>query len=472
MRPAPIRVRLTVWYVTVILITLGISSLAMYYGIQKATEETVDAQLGGRRDTIQRFLESYNPQQAVATPQLLPAAAGLGTGDELYQVTDASGAMLFQSPAMRELEIPLDVNLLQHHYRHHRDQGSFTTYYRRHDDVRVLASLVHLGAKAYRIQVATDVNPLYAVLETFRKWVWTGLPLVVCLAGMGGYWLTGRAMNPVHDLVHSTRHISERNLSNRIAVPAAHDELRELAETINAMLARLESAFARITRFTADASHELRTPITVIRTTAEIILERERSNVEFKEMVGLILRESESTSTLIEQLLTLARADADTEQLILEELDLRAVIEEIDPGSRTLAEARGVRWTTEIPKQPVVVFGDRLHLRRLLLILIENACRYTETGGSVHLGMHVQEGEAVIEVTDAGIGIPPDELAHVFDRFYRASNARFFDGEGTGLGLPIAQWIVTAHGGRLTAQSTLGSGTCMSAHLPSIKTNK
>ncbi len=210
MKPPPIRVRLTAWYLVVILITLAVSSLAMYFGIQKAIEDTVDTQLEVRSDTIKRFLESNHPQQVDAAPQLLPAAAGLAPGDELYQVNDASGTMLFQSPAMRELEVPLELNQLQHHYRHHRDHGDFTTYYRRHGDVRVLASLVQLGDKTYRIQVATDVNPLYAVLETFRKWAWTVLPLIVCLAGLGGYWLTGRAMKPVHDLVRSTRDISER----------------------------------------------------------------------------------------------------------------------------------------------------------------------------------------------------------------------------------------------------------------------
>ncbi len=291
------------------------------------------------------------------------------------------------------------------------------------------------------------------------------LPLIVCLAGLGGYWLTGRAMKPVHDLVRSTRDISERNLSRRIAVPPARDELRELAETINAMLGRLESAFTRIRRFTADASHELRTPITVIRTTAEVILERERSNAECKEMVGLILRESESTSTLIEQLLSLARADADIEQLTLEKLDLRAVMNELDAGSRTLAETRSVHWTMEIPEQSVTVLGDGANLRRLLLILIENACRYTETGGAVWLRLSVQEDEALIEVKDTGIGIPGTEVTHVFERFHRASNARFFDAEGTGLGLPIARWIATAHGGTLTAHSSLGSGTGMSVRL-------
>ncbi|HEY6846349.1 MAG TPA: ATP-binding protein [Terracidiphilus sp.] len=376
-------------------------------------------------------------------------------------MTDASGAMIFQSSAIRDLDVPLDKTRLRHHYRHYRDDGDFTTYYHRQGDVRVLASKVQVGSNEYSVQVATVVSPLYDVLDTFRVWAWTGLPLIVCVAGFAGYWLSGRAMKPVHNLVLSTRAISERSLSKRIQVSEAQDELRELGDTINAMLGRLESAFTRITRFTSDASHELRTPITVIRTTSEVILEKDRSTEQYKEMVGQILRESESTSALIEQLLTLARVDADTEQLSLEKTDLRSLVEELEPGFRTLAESHNIHWSAEIPNEPVVVLGDRSHLRRLLLILIDNACRYTDKGGSVRLRLAAQEDEALFEVTDTGIGIPVEELTQIFDRFYRASNARFFDPDGTGLGLSIAHWITTAHGGTLTAQSTLGLGTSM-----------
>jgi two-component system OmpR family sensor kinase len=162
-----------------------------------------------------------------------------------------------------------------------------------------------------------------------------------------------------------------------------------------------------------------------------------------------------------EQLLTLARADADTEQLSLEKMDLRVLVEEVLPASKSLAESRCIFWSAETPNEPVVVLGDRPHLRRLLLILIDNACRYTDKGGSVGLRLTIQEGEAIFEVHDTGIGIPPDELTQIFDRFYRAANARFFEPDGSGLGLSIAHWIVAAHAGSLTAQSTVGSGTSM-----------
>ena len=468
MRPPPIRIRLTGWYLAVIFASLALYSIGMYFGLQHAIEDTVDNQLQVRSDNIAQFLKTDALQQAASAPQLLPQTSGRGPSDDLYQITNASSAVLYQSPAMRELDVPLDTNQLRHHYRHHRDEGNFTTYYHRQGDVRVLASKVQVEGNEYRLQVATIVSPLYDVLETFGVWAWTSLPLILCVAGLGGYWLSGHALKPVHNLVLSTREITERNLSRRIQVPAAQDELRELSETINAMLARLESAFTRITRFTSDASHELRTPIAVIRTTSEVILERDRSVQQYREMVGQILRESESTSALIEQLLTLARADADTELLSMEAMDLRRLLEELDPASKALAENRTIHWSVEIPSEPVVVLGDRPHLRRLVLILVDNACRYTAKDGSVRLRLVAQAGEAVLEVTDSGIGIPPEDLPHIFDRFYRASNARFFDQDGSGLGLSIAHWIATAHGGTLTAHSTVASGTTMSIRLETI----
>lgn len=318
MKPPPVRVRLTAWYLVVIFASLALYSLATYFGLRKAIEDTVDHQLEVRTNNIQQFLKTIAQQQQGDAPQLLPVSSGLGPGDELYQVSEASGAVIYQSPAMHELDIPIDTVRVRSRYRHHRDNGNFTTYYRRARDVRVLSFAAQVGSNGYRIQVATFVSPLYEALDTFRIWAWIGLPIILCAAGLGGYWLSGRAMKPVHNLVLSTREISERNLAKRITVPAAQDELHELAETMNLMLGRLEAAFTRVTRFTSDASHELRTPITVIRTTSEVILERDRSAEQYREMVGHILKESELASALIEQLLTLARADADTEQLFFE----------------------------------------------------------------------------------------------------------------------------------------------------------
>jgi heavy metal sensor kinase len=466
MRQPPIRIRLTAWYLAVIFACLAAYSVGTYIGLRRAIEDTVDRQLRVRSDNVAHLLETGTARASSNGPQLLPKDIGLGPGDELYQITDAAGAMLYQSPAMRALDVPLDAAHMLHRYRHHRDDGDFTTYYHRQGDIRVLASKVQAGSNQFKVQIATVVSPLYAVLQTFSVWAWIGLPLIICIAGLGGYWLSGRAMQPIHSLVLSTREISEHSLSKRIPVPEAQDELQELASTINAMLERLESAFMRITRFTADASHELRTPVAVIRTTAEVILERERSVEQYQELVGQILRESESTSKLIEHLLILARADADTAQLSLESIDLCGLLQEVEAGAKTLASNSDLDWLTEIPEAPVVVLGDRAHLRRLLLILIDNACRYTEKGGLVTLRLYPQGADAIIEVADTGIGIPAAEVDQIFNRFYRATNARFFDVEGTGLGLSIANWIASAHSGTLSVISKVGSGTSVFVTLP------
>ncbi len=474
MKPPPLRVRLTGWYLVVIFASLAVYSVAMYFGLRSAIEDTVDHELQVRSDNIEAFLQAgehstignaSTPGPIPAAPRLLPAPSAGEPRDDLYQIADSGGSILYQSPAMHDLRIPLDPTQRRDHYRHHRDNGNFTTYYHKGGDVRVLSSDVRMDSGDYKVQVATVVSPLYEVLELFQKWALAGLPLTLCLAALGGYWLSGRALRPVHNLVLATRAISERNLSRRLQLPAAQDELHELASTMNAMLGRLESAFTRITRFTSDASHELRTPIAVIRTTSEVMLEQDRSPEEYKDMVRQILLEAESASSLIEQLLTLARADADTAQLSFKPVDLRELVQDLDSIGKTLAEKSGLRWFSEAAMEETVVLGDRTHLRRLLLILIENACRYTESGGAVRLRLDSDAQEVRVEVIDTGIGIPPEDLPLIFERFYRASNARYLAPEGTGLGLSIAQWIAKAHEGTLTAQSAAGSGTCMRLRL-------
>jgi signal transduction histidine kinase len=270
----------------------------------------------------------------------------------------------------------------------------------------------------------------------------------------------------VHNIASTAHGISEKNLSQRLEIPAANDELRQLSETLNEMLARLESAFSRVIRFTADASHELRTPVAAIRTTAEVILERHRSVEEYEEMVRQILAESEFTSELIENLLTLARADASPAQLELSSVDARSVVQEIIPGSEIRASHGGLEWSVSMASQEILALAERQSLKRLLLILVDNAIKYTPRGGSVRLTLRSTATQAVFEVIDSGIGITPEDLPHIFQRFYRASNARYLNADGSGLGLAIAQWIAVAHHGTLEALSPSGQGTTFRLTLP------
>jgi heavy metal sensor kinase len=427
--------------------------------MRRAIQSSVDHQLDQRTQDMRQFLWRHRSRTLSEMPQEFRKSSGVQTGEELYQVMDSSGAWLYQAPAMLQLNIPSEAPNPSR-------PPQYTTISHRYTNIRVLSSTVEVSGQYYMVQVATVLSPIYAALRDFRAVALLTLPFVLLVAGVGGYWLSGRAMKPVHDIVSTAHGISGQNLSQRVQIPAANDELRQLSETLNEMLARLEAAFTRITRFTADASHELRTPVTAIRTTAEVILERHRSVEEYEEMVRQILAESEFTTELIENLLTLARADANPAQLELSVVDARSIVQEIISGSEILASHHGLEWSVSIPSEEIIVHAERQSLKRLLLILVDNAIKYTPRGGTVRLTLRSIATEAVFEVIDSGVGILPNDIPHIFERFYRASNARYTNPDGSGLGLAIAQWIADAHHGTLEALSPAVEGTTFRLTLP------
>ena len=293
-----------------------------------------------------------------------------------------------------------------------------------------------------------------------------GIPVLLLAAAAGGYWMSTRAMRPVREITGAAQAITPQDLSQRVAVPQTGDELQQLAETLNNMLHRIEAAVVRITQFTADASHELRTPIALIRTRAEVTLDNPRTNDEYRNSLQEVLAESERTSALIENLMLLARSDTGTEVLHFQRTDLNALARDVCTQAQTLAEAKQLTWKAVIPEAPIRVQGDPESLRRLLLILIDNAVKYTPRGGTVSLTIRSTGVRAEIVAQDTGIGIPEADLPHIFERFYRADKARSRDSGGTGLGLSIGHWIAQAHGGEIRVESSLGVGSSFMVSLP------
>ena len=292
------------------------------------------------------------------------------------------------------------------------------------------------------------------------------LPALVLLASLLGYWLSGRSLAPVNRIIETVELIGAQNLSRRLKVPKAHDELRRLTETLNAMLVRIEASFKRITQFTADASHDLRTPIAVIRATAEIMLRRPRSEPDYREALSRILDTSIDTSELLENLLTLARADAGAVGMEMHALDLTAHVSKAQQRAALLGAEKAMEVTARIPGTPVWVKADGIAIDRLLLILMDNAVKYTPNGGRCEIALTQTQGQAHISVCDSGIGIAESDLTNIFDRFYRADRARTKDNGGAGLGLAIARWITEMHGGTIAAESKIGSGTAVHVSLP------
>lgn len=298
--------------------------------------------------------------------------------------------------------------------------------------------------------------------------LWT-VPFILVVSLVIGYLLVGRTLKPVDLIVDEVEAISDgRSLHRRLAEPTSYDELARLTVTLNAMLSRLEKSFGTLRRFTADASHELKTPLTVLRSGIERSLTHPTTSPEVMETLEETLLEVNRMAELVDSLLTLARADEGRAPLHLDDLDLSEMLAELAETASILGEQASVNVTVEVPPEPVRMHADRGRLRQLLQNLLSNAIKYTSAGGEVWIGSALDDGEVVFTVRDSGMGIAPGDLEHIFDRFWRADPARSRTGSrpGAGLGLAICRWTAEAHGGSIEVQSKPGRGTTFTVSLP------
>jgi heavy metal sensor kinase len=326
-------------------------------------------------------------------------------------------------------------------------------------DVRASGSLFHA-------RVAVPVDDFAEALGAFRQFLWWSIPLLLAGASLGGYGLSRRALRPVEAISRAARAINPRHLGARLRVPPARDELRALTETLNGMLERIESAFQRITQFTADASHELRSPVALMRTTAEITLRQPRAESEYRAALNTILAEAEATSSLLEQLMLLARADSGFEAMRREPLDLARALQAAARRVEGAAASKRIAIEIRVPAGPVWVEGDAGALSRLFTILLDNAIKFSPPAAPVGIELGEDSGAAIAEIRDEGIGIAAEDLPMIFDRFFQADKARTRGARGAGLGLSIGRWIAEAHGGAITVESVPGRGSSFRVRIP------
>lgn len=315
------------------------------------------------------------------------------------------------------------------------------------------------------IALIISLTDFYKVLGTLAWVMCTVFPMVLVFAMSGGWWLAKRALQPVGAMTREARQISAHDLAARVSVPATGDELQELAEAWNELLARIESGVRAVKRFTADAAHELRTPVTVVRTSAELALRHPRSADSYRQTIASIEHETVQMTELLDQLLLLARGDAGEWKFRFDNVFADQILRGLRNAVAPLAESRQVQIDWEIPEDSAMMWADETAVRRLLLILIDNALKHTPTGGSISVHLSKCESECVFEVADTGTGISEQDLPHVFDRFYRADAART-PGGGSGLGLAIARTIAEAHKGTIAVVFTGKSGTKFRVVLP------
>jgi len=330
---------------------------------------------------------------------------------------------------------------------------------------RLLSSHLQLGHRDFMVIFLAPLEEADRELQQLLVVLAAAGPMALFVAGGLGYLLARKGLAPVERLHRLTQEITAERLDRRLPVDNASDELGRLTGTINAMIGRLERSFAEIRRFTADASHGLRTPLTALRTETEVALRNPLSTTEYQHLLASIQEECERLTRLTDQLLTLSREDAGTAHQACAPLDLAKLVASVVETMRPSAEVKGLH-VQAAGDGPLRIHGDEVRLRQVFYNLLDNAIKYTPEGGTISVQLGCRDETAVITIGDNGIGIPAEHLPRVFDRFYRVDKARSREQGGTGLGLSIARSIVDAHGGRIELASLFGQGTTCTVTLP------
>ena len=461
MKKRSIGFRLAAWYFLVFACGLAVFSVAAWFAMRASIYHAIDDEL---RDRVQGVAGFMNRQiSSLSVPEIrdeFREHSVLGPGGDLFQVCDQKGQWLYRSVALESNNVPIErPGALP--------APRFETLSVERHSLRFYSERIVVSGKPYTVQVAAPMNAAFESLDRFRLILLFAAPLLLIAASAGGYWISTRALAPVDEISRAAQQISIENLADRLHVANTGDQLQRLSETLNAMLSRLEASVRRITQFTADASHELRAPVSLIRTTAEVAIQRrDRPADEYLEALEEILAESERTSQVVDSLMLLARADSGKEYLECVRVDACTVARGSAEQGEKLARSHGIEFKVNVPKGPVPIQADADALRRALLILLDNAVKYTPQGGSVMMRLETSDGFAVFSVSDSGIGILKQDLAHIFDRFWRADKVRSREQAGAGLGLSIAKWIVDMHQGSIDVESETARGAVFHLRIP------
>ena len=452
--------KLTAWYMLFMAVGLSLGGGLAFLNMRHSIHATVDGQLRERlsvvRETVNRRMRAGQVEEL---REELDEDSELRPASDLLQISDQEGRWVFQSAAIKPYRLPPQSAETA--------IGKAKTEMIGNVPIRLIAEDVSLNGEVYNIQIAARMDGFYQALTRFRHRLLLFLPVILVVATAGGYWTSRRALSPVDAISLAAQQINPRNLSSRITVPDTGDELQRLSETLNAMLGRVDAAMQRVTQFTADASHELRTPITIMRTRAELALRRIRTEAEYREIIEQLHAELVRTSRLVDNLMLLARADAGAEPIELEELDLVDLLRRVLSQASFLAEEKGVSLRANLSlRNALWIEGDPQLLGRLFLHLIDNAVKYTPPPGFVSVELDETEEAVRVAIVDTGIGISETDLPHIFERFYRADKTRSRESGGAGIGLSIGRWIAEAHLGSLNVESRLGAGTSFFVVLP------
>jgi heavy metal sensor kinase len=439
------------WYSGVLLLALVVFSAAIYSFLERDLLKALDQRLTDQTLGVETLLDS---EPFTDLPEELGEFAGTLPPGRILEVALASGEVLVPRAGAPRLPAAL--------------QSSGRT---ESSGFRAYTSVTEAHGHRFIVVSAESLDDVRGLMRRLRAILLSLSIPVLLAAGLGGHWLSRRALAPVDAMTSAARSVSLENLSARLPEPATGDEIERLAKAWNQLLERLEASFRRMRQFTADASHELRTPLALIRSTAELALRRPRDAEEYRKALRDIEQEAGQMTELAGSLLDLARFDASSagalkQQMPLARVDVSELVIEVAGHSEPLAGEKGIQLEATPDREAAFAEANPAALRRLLLILVENAFEHTPAGGHVRISVARLNGNVTLTVRDSGEGIPAAALPHIFERFYRASAAR--GGKGFGLGLSIAQEIARAHGSVIEVESQPGRGACFTFALRAL----
>jgi heavy metal sensor kinase len=467
-----VRARLTLLYVIIFGALLSVFSLSLYALIYKDARDRFDGELENSARTVANLFHhemiENGQEEGVAVAHALREYQqpnlflAFFRDDKLLaanRAQNAESALADKHPAAAAAKDFLSLAIAR------RDPARATAVNDGRDEWRLVAYAPGGEAAEYVIVVAESRRELIDQMRALRKIFLFSLPAMLLVAGFAGYLLARRSLIPIAEMTAHAERISAENLDDRLPVKNKSDELGKLARVFNELLARIESSFDNMRQFTADASHELRTPLAIIRGEADVALSQDRGPEEYRETLAIIQDEARHLSGIVEDMLSLARADAGQRKLKLEEFYLNDLVEECVHSARALALNKSLSLNFESSDE-TAFRGDEDLLRRMVVNLLDNAIKYTPDGGSVSVRLWRDNGLVRLRVADNGIGIPAEDAASVFERFYRVDKARSRAEGGSGLGLPIVKWIAEAHHGSVSLESAPERGSSFTISLP------
>ena len=465
-----IRSKLSAWYVLLLGIVLVLFSIFLFFFLSKRLYESVDNSL-----TVSARVVARSAQVSLNRKPFLPGLErffgqfpGLGNFNKFYKIYDGSGNIGSLSKNFDGSQFPLTQSAYTLALKGKSSYETFTIA--DNHTIRVITMPVLKGTKlAHLVQVGTSLDVVMDTLKNLQIILWTAVPAVLVLTALIGRFIARRALKPVVKITQTAQDIgSGKNLSKRIPVPEAKDEIGQLALTFNSMMDRLESSFSQMRQFSSDASHELRTPLTVLKGESELILGKERKPEEYQGVISSNLEEIQYMSKVLEDLFLLSKSDENQIVLDCKPLDLSLLIEEVCKHAEIIASEKEIRVVIAYLER-LQIYGDPVRLRQMVWNVVQNAIKYTQPGGEVKISIQDKEDMVLLTIQDNGIGISEDDLPLIFNRFYRVDKARSRRERGTGLGLSICKFIVDAHEGDIDIGSKLGEGTKFKISLP--KTN-